>query len=125
MENNTMETQNSTTTEVGNATDEIMQCFTNIAALMHMAEGWVDASYPFRGIIHKFDPSIMPQMIKTRGEMKILLKKFSKLLRDDAEAIDIMYEHIGKSVSLLATIPYEKRKKLVEDINRICEEAVA
>lgn len=101
-------------------TDEIMQSFTNIAAHLHMAEGWIDSAFPYKVLIHQFDPALMPQMIKTRGEMKILLKKFSKFLRDDAEAIDSMYEHIGKSVALLATLPLEKRKALVEEINTIC-----
>jgi hypothetical protein len=59
----------------------------------------------------------MAQIIKANGEGKILLKILSKFLRNDDEAIDIMYEHIGRSVSLLAKVPLDKRKEMMEKIN--------
>jgi hypothetical protein len=60
----------------------------------------------------------MVQIIKASGECKILLKFLSKFLRNDDEAIDIMYEYIGRSVSLLAKVPLDKRKEMMERINR-------
>jgi hypothetical protein len=111
------------TTTQPSITEEIFTAFSNIAGHLHMAEGWTDSLFPYRQIIHQLDPKLMPQLIKTRGETKILLKEFRKFLRDDSDAIDIMYENIGRSVASLSTLPLEKRRELIEKINTICIEA--
>ena len=99
-------------------TEHIMVALSNIAGHLHMAQGWSDSLFPYRKTIHDhIDPKLMAQIIKANGEGKILLKILSKFLRNDDEAIDIMYEHIGRSVSLLAKVPLEKRKEMMERIN--------
>ena len=55
--------------------------------------------------------------------MKISLKNLRKFIRDDDDAIDVMYQHIGKSVSLLAVLPLDKRRELIEAINKVCVDA--
>jgi len=99
-------------------TEHIMVALSNIAGHLHMAQGWVDSLFPYRKTIHDhIDPKLMVQIIKASGECKILLKFLSKYLRNDDEAIDIMYEYIGRSVSLLSKVPLDKRKEMMERIN--------
>jgi hypothetical protein len=113
------------TTTQPSITEEIFTAFSNIAGHLHMAQGWIDSIMPHKAYIYHLDTEkpIMPQLIKTNGEMRIMLKYFSKFLRDDADAIDIMYENIGRSVASLSTLPLEKRRELIEKINTICIEA--
>lgn len=102
---------------------EIFNAFSNIAAHMHMADGWIDSLFPYQKVLHVKHPNILPQLVKARGEMKISLKNLRKFIRDDDDAIDVMYQHIGKSVSLLAVLPLDKRRELIEAINKVCVEA--
>lgn len=102
---------------------EIFNAFSNIAAHMHMADGWIDSLFPYQKVLHVKNPTILPQLVKARGEMKISLKNLRKFIRDDDDAIDVMYQHIGKSVSLLAVLPLDKRRELIEAINKVCVDA--
>ena len=99
-------------------TEHIIVALQNIAGHLHMAQGWFESLEFYRKTIKDhFDHRINPQLIKANGENKILLKILRKYFRDDDEAIDIMYEHIGRSVSLLAKVPLDKRKEMMEKIN--------
>ena len=47
---------------------EIFNAFSNIAAHMHMADGWIDSLFPYQKVLHMKNPTILPQLVKARSE---------------------------------------------------------
>jgi hypothetical protein len=100
--------------------DEIMTGLSNIVGHCHLLDGWTDSLFPYTKIISTVNPKIFPQMIKVRGEAKILIKMLTKdLIRIDEEAQDIMYEQLGKTISLMAMMSPEQRKLFGEKLDNL------
>lgn len=100
--------------------EAIMDALTNICALLHMFDGWVDSTFPYSSVIHAHDKRIMAQMIQTRGQAKILLKLLSKqLVKDDDKAIDYMFENLGRQLSKACKMSIEERNVWMEKINSL------
>jgi hypothetical protein len=97
--------------------EAIMEGLTNICGLLHMFKGWADSMYPYKNILHGHDPKLMPQLIRTSGEAKIILKTLSKeLIRDDDKAIDIMFETIGRNIGRAMKMSPTQREAFMEKV---------
>lgn len=100
--------------------EAIMEGLSNLAALYRMADGWTDAMFPFKNELTAYDPKILAQMVKVRGEAKILIKMLSKeLLRNDEEAIDIMFEHLGRAISQMCKYDLGQRAEFIAKLAEI------
>jgi hypothetical protein len=102
--------------------DYMMECLTNIAGHIHLMQGFIDALYPVKGMVHAHEPTLMPKLVDMAGRGKVITKLLAKkMIRDDQEAIDIMYEQVGKTISLMAKLSYGDARKLTEELNDLTE----
>ena len=102
------------------AHDMMMEALTNIHAHLVLAQGWFDALMPLKKLVHSHDPAIMPQLVSAIGTGKIASKAMSKkLLRNDEAAVDVMFEHIGRSISKIASMEYDQRKEYLDKLNSL------
>jgi len=104
------------------AHDYMMECLINISAHIHLMQGHIDALFPVKNLVFMHEPSLMQKLIDVGGKGKIANKTIAKnLVRDDDEAIDLMYAEIGRSISAMAKLPIDKAKLLTEKINELVE----
>ena len=104
------------------AHDYMMECLINISAHIHLMQGHVDALYPVKHLVFRHEPTLMQKLIEVSGKGKIANKTISnKLVRSDDEAIDLMYAEIGRSISAMAKLPFDRAKLLTERINEVTE----
>jgi hypothetical protein len=102
------------------AHDAMMEAMTNLAAHLHMAQGWFDSLLPLVGLIAKHDLTIMPQLVTAMGHNKIAVKNISrKLVKSDWESVDLMYQEMGRHFTELGRKSFEERKKFIDALNSI------
>ena len=100
--------------------DEIRQALINISALSYITQGWVDSLYPYRFVTHKYDPKIMPALVKTAGEAKITTKLISRqLVKNDDESVDTMLRLVGDGIGSMAKMGLKDRRSFIEELSAL------
>jgi hypothetical protein len=101
---------------------DMMQALINYNGHYRMAQGWFDIIFTHRKRIAMYDQKIMHCLTFANGHTKFACKEMGKtFVHQDEKSFDVMYDQIGKGISGMALIPFDKRDAFLEELQALSD----
>lgn len=102
--------------------ETMMQALINISGHLHMLEGHYDMLIIVKRYVSLYDPTLLPRLGSLIDNAKRANKQIAKTFVKDSERSKIlMFEQIGKGISSMSEMSYEKSQQFLNELEILSE----